>query len=91
MNNIQNIQEPRIIKLIPKKNMILLAKFENGIIKKIDMKKQAKKIKEYKILEDEKIFKNVHIENAGWVVVWNDMLDMDGAYIWEYGENYDAN
>lgn len=77
---------PKITEVIPKDNMILFVKFENGITKKINIAAYGAGIRPFEKLQDSKLFHKVRVENGGHVIVWDKTVDMDGADAWEYGE-----
>jgi hypothetical protein len=82
----ENMNFPKIIDVIPEANMILLVKFENGITKRMDIKAYGEGIKPFEKLRNKKLFSKVKIDNCGHVIVWDKMLDIDGADVWEYGK-----
>lgn len=80
-------KKPKIIKIIPNDNFELIAYFDNGIIKILNMSELINDVKGYHILKNKTIFKNLKIEHYGKVISWNENTDIDGEYIWENGEN----
>jgi hypothetical protein len=81
MNNV-----PRIVKVEPKKNMMLIAKFENGDEKLIDIKPYLKILDVFSQLKDEKLFSKVKVVFGGFGISWNKRIDLDCCDIWEYGK-----
>ena len=65
--------------------MNLLVLFENGIIKKFDVKQIIKDFPEYSQLENQDIFNLVSVEPGGYGVSWNDELDCSEGELWENG------
>ena len=59
--------------------------FANGVAKIYDC---APLLKEdaFKPLEDEAIFRSVHVEPPGYAVVWTDEIDLAESELWLHGE-----
>lgn len=66
-------------------NLILKLKFENDEIKYYDVKKVIEKIKEFDILKNEYIFKNVQVDIGGYAVIWNNDLDIACEELYKNG------
>ena len=75
----------KVKNIIPLENMNLLVLFENGIIKKFDVKPIIKDFPEYSQLENQDIFNLVSVEPGGYGVSWNDELDCSEGELWENG------
>lgn len=79
------MHEHRISKVVANKNCILEVQFFTGEIKSIDMKQYFKEYKPYTELLDEVLFKKAKIDQGGYMVIWNDMLDIGCDTLWEDG------
>lgn len=75
----------KVSSVIPLKNMNLLVFFENGVIKKFDVKSIIKDFPEFQALENEDIFNLVQLEPGGYGVSWNSELDCSEGELWENG------
>lgn len=69
----------------PLDNKIIEAIFNNGIIKKYDVKKLIEKYEEFKELEKEELFRHVHVDVGGYGIVWNNEIDLSSEEIWNNG------
>ena len=77
----------KIKNIIPKENLIIIAEFENGVMKQYDVKILLNKIEAFKILNDKIIFNNVKIDIGGYGISWNENVDLSSEEIWENGVN----
>lgn len=75
----------KVSSVIPLKNMNLLVFFENGVIKKFDVKPIIKDFPEFQALENEDIFNLVQVEPGGYGIIWNSELDCSEGELWENG------
>lgn len=75
----------KVSSVIPLKNMNLLVFFENGVIKKFDVKPIIKDFPEFQTLENEDIFNLVQVEPGGYGISWNSELDCSEGELWENG------
>lgn len=75
----------KINKVVPLDNMNLLIFFENGTIKRFDVKTLIKDYPEFEILRDPAIFQCVEVEPGGYGIAWNDELDCSEGELWENG------
>ena len=75
----------KIVKVDPKENLIIIVKFENGIIKKYDIKKILEKFEIFKELNDKTLFENVKVDPGGHGISWNEKIDLSADEIWENG------
>lgn len=69
----------------PLQNLILRVTFENGIIKRYDVKPLTERIDEFKALFNNAVFKNVKTDLGGYGISWNDFLDLECTELWENG------
>ena len=75
----------KVIKVETLSNKILKVKFDNNEIKYYDVKKIINKIKEFELLKNEIIFKNVKIDTGGYAVMWSEELDIDCEELYQNG------
>ncbi len=75
----------KIKNITPKENLIIIAEFENVIIKQYDIKKLLDKIEVFNILKDKNIFNNVKVDVGGYGISWNEDIDLSAEEIWENG------
>lgn len=78
-----------IVKIEPKKNMVLIATFADGEVVSFDVKSLFEKYPVFHTLEDEKLFKSVVIDGVGYGISWNDDLDLSSDGIYSKGEHID--
>lgn len=76
----------RIVEIEANDNYILIAKFENGIKKKYEMKQLIYKYDFFKELKNKNLFKMAYVDQGGYGIVWNDDIDLSSEDIWENGE-----
>lgn len=75
----------KVSSVIPLKNLNLLVFFENGVIKKFDVKPIIKDFPEFQALENEDIFNLVQVEPGGYGISWTSELDCSEGELWENG------
>lgn len=75
----------RIANVVPLSNMKLLVFFENGVIKKFDVKPIIKDYPEFEALKEPALFQMVKVEPGGYGVSWNEDLDCSEGELWENG------
>lgn len=75
----------KVSSVVPLRNMNLLVFFENGVIKKFDVKPIIKDFPEFHSLENEDIFNLVHVEPGGYGISWTPELDCSEGELWENG------
>ena len=75
----------KIANVVPLSNMQLLVFFENGVIKKFDVKPIIKDYPEFEALKEPALFQMVKVEPGGYGVSWNEDLDCSEGEIWENG------
>lgn len=75
----------KIANVVPLSNMQLLVFFENGVIKKFDVKSIIKDYPEFGALKEPALFQMVKVEPGGYGVSWNEDLDCSEGELWENG------
>ena len=75
----------KIANVVPLSNMQLLVFFENGVIKKFDIKPIIKDYPEFEALKEPALFQMVKVEPGGYGVSWNEDLDCSEEELWENG------
>ena len=75
----------KIANVVPLSDMQLLVFFENGVIKKFDVKPIIKDYPEFEVLKELALFQMVKVEPGGYGVSWNEDLDCSEGEIWENG------
>ena len=83
------MHEHRISKITPRSNCTLDIQFFTGEIKRIDMKQYFNDYKPYKELLNDDLFKKAYIDQGGYMVIWNDMLDIGCDTLWQDGIQID--
>ncbi len=73
--------------ITPLSDLILLAEFQDGTIKKYDVKPLIKKIPVFEMLEYVNgLFNQVRIDAGGYGVVWNDEIDLSSEELYYNGK-----
>ena len=75
----------KIIEVSVKEKFIILAKFENGIIKQYDLKNIMKKFEIFNDLKNKDLFKLVQVDKGGYGISWNENIDLSSEEIWKNG------
>ena len=75
----------KIANVVPLSDMQLLVFFENGVIKKLDVKPIIKDYSEFEALKEPALFQMVKVEPGGYGVSWNEDLDCSEVELWENG------
>ena len=76
---------PKIKSVVPENNHILIIKFDNNQTKKYDVTPLLKK-EMFTPLNNPGIFNSVHVEQAGYAVVWNNDIDISEYELWNHGQ-----
>ena len=77
----------RIKNITPLHDKILLAEFQDGTIKKYDVKPLMQKIPVFKMLDYvHGLFEQVRIDCGGLGVIWNDEIDLDCNELYNNGK-----
>lgn len=75
----------KVTNVIPKKDMNLMVRFENGVTKMYDTKQLLEQFPFYSKLKDEAFFKLVKIDCGGCAVCWDEDIDISEVELWEGG------
>ena len=68
----------RVKAVTPLHDLILLVEFQDGSVKRYDVKPLMQKIPVFRMLEYViGLFEQVHVDSGGYAVVWNDEIDID--------------
>lgn len=68
------------------KRFILKVKFQDGSIKKYDVKPLFKKWNVFKQLEEENgLFERVKVDQGGYGISWNEDIDLSCEELWNNG------
>lgn len=76
----------KIRKLIPLKNYLILALFDDGEWRKYDLKPLMEKYPQFRKLEDESLHLSAKIDLDGFGIAWNEELDLSAQSIYLDGE-----
>ena len=67
----------RVKTIKPLSDLILLVEFQDGSVKKYDVKPLMKKIPVFQMLDYVPgLFNQVHVDTGGYGIVWNDEIDL---------------
>lgn len=67
----------RIKTITPLSDLFLLAEFQDGTVKKYDVKPLMKKIPAFRMLDYVPgLFNQVRVDTGGYGIVWNDEVDL---------------
>lgn len=69
----------------PLHDFMLRVTFENGTIKRYDVKPLMDQIDDFKALKNTVLFKNVKTDIGGFGISWNDFIDLECTELWENG------
>ena len=75
---------PKILNVETLEGKRLKVLFEGNVIKIYDCTPLLTE-DTFKPLEDDALFKNVHADEGGYGIVWNDYLDLSESELWENG------
>lgn len=75
----------KVLNAVPLEDLQLLIFFENGIIKKFNVKPLMKDYPEFEDLDNVDLFNLVHVEPGGYGISWNEDLDCSEGELWENG------
>lgn len=59
--------------------------FDDGTVKRMDMKPYLCEFEQFDALNDKKLFDSVHVDVGGCGLVWNEYADLSRYDIWDYG------
>lgn len=75
----------KILDAVPLPNLEVLVFFEDGKVKKFDVKRLFDDWPEYRRLEDSKSFKRLRVEPGGYGISWDGELDCSEGELYENG------
>lgn len=75
----------KVLSVIPLNDMFLLVFFENGVVKKFDVKPIIKDFPDFDALKNSDLFNLVTVEPGGYGISWNEDLDCSEGELWENG------
>lgn len=75
----------RVKNVQPQNDMQLSVTFENGVVKRYDVKPLLEKFPHYNKLKDEAFFNKVAVDCGGCCVSWNSDIDISEVELWEGG------
>lgn len=76
-----------ITKFKTKENMVLEVCFADGEIVLLDMKNVVKYYEPYQKLEDPSLFQSAKKDPNGYMLIWNDEIDISSNMIYEEGKH----
>ncbi len=80
----------RIKSVTALENFILFIRFEDGTVKKYDVKPLFHKFKPFEELKNNiELFNQVKIDVKGYGISWNDDIDLSCNELWENGAQFD--
>ena len=75
----------KIKSIKPLDDMLLEVLFENGIIKKYDLKMLFEKRPEFKKLQEKSFMNKICVDVGGYGISWDETLDISCNELWENG------
>ncbi len=75
----------KVVDVVPLLDVEVLVFFEDGKVKKFDVKKLFDQWPEFKALEDESLFKKIKVEAGGYGISWNEELDCSEGELYQNG------
>ena len=75
----------KLIGVNPKPDLVIEGIFEDGTKKYCSIRQFFNKWDALKSLEERDLFNKMKLSPGGFMVIWNDLLDIDSSTIWEYG------
>lgn len=78
-----------ITKLETPKSMVLKVAFADGEIVMLNMNEVIKYYDKYSVLNDYELFKTAKKDPNGYMIIWNDELDISSNMIYEEGKHID--
>ena len=69
----------------PMQDLTLRVTFENGVIKRYDVKPLMERIDDFKPLGNKILFKRVKADLGGYGISWNDFIDLECTELWDNG------
>jgi len=75
----------KVKSVVPLDDLELLVEFQNGQIKKYDVKPLMKKWDVFKDLKNDILFSLVKVDIGGYGIIWNENIDLACNELWENG------
>jgi len=75
----------KVKSVVPLDDLVLLVEFQNGQMKKYDVKPLMKKWDVFKDLKNDILFSLVKVDTGGYGIVWNENIDLACNELWENG------
>ena len=82
------MEVPIMTDVKPIEDMNLIVYFEDGTIKKYDIKQLFDELPLFKELQKNDLFNKVKVDIGGFGLVWNAKIDLSRYEIWINGEDY---
>ena len=80
----------KVKEIIPLKNYILLATFEDGTVKTYDVSSLFNEIEIFNTLKEvSHLFEQVKVDVGGYGISWNDEIDLSCDELWDNGVSYE--
>ena len=77
----------KIERATPSQDKTLSVMFENGKVKKYDMKPVISNISMFQALSDDELFRKVKVDTGGYGISWNDEIDISSEEVWQLLRN----
>lgn len=78
---------PKIRKVIPRDDFLLLVEFEDGRKVIYDVKDDIESLSDFRFLQSEEgLFPQVRIDSSGTCLFWTDRIDLPSDIILKYGK-----
>ena len=79
----------KVKEIIPLKNYILSAIFEDGTVKTYDVSPLFNEIENFNTLKEvPRLFEQVKVDVGGYGISWNDEIDLSCDELWDNGVSY---
>jgi hypothetical protein len=75
----------KIKKAIPQKNLHVLVEFNNGVTKKYNVRQLFAQFPDYKALEHVPLFNQVYVDCGGCSIAWTPDIDISEWELWDNG------
>ena len=75
----------KVVRAVPLEDMQILVFFEDGKIKKFDVKKLMPQYAEFEALKNPELFRLLRVEPGGYGISWNEELDCSEGELYENG------
>lgn len=77
----------RVKNITPLPDLFLLAEFEDGSVKKYDVKPLTQEIPVFQMLDYvHGLFNQVHVDAGGYGIAWNDEIDLSSDELYYNGK-----